>query len=118
MQIKSAEHSAILLICIKLPFLIKIFVLSIFEWPFYTGFTVMYNIIIIEFYSVYTLIAAKNKLIFLRVSFFLIELHVPRAVHTNKILWMLLCIGNDQISLFFLSLFQHTVHFTYVALFI
>ena len=25
---------------IKLPFLIKIFVLSIFEWPFYTGFTV------------------------------------------------------------------------------
>ena len=25
---------------IKLPFVIKIFVLSIFEWPFYTGFTV------------------------------------------------------------------------------
>ena len=24
---------------IKLPFVIKIFVLSIFEWPFYTGFT-------------------------------------------------------------------------------
>ena len=24
----------------KLPFVIKIFVLSIFEWPFYTGFTV------------------------------------------------------------------------------
>ena len=34
------EHSAILLIFIKLPFVIKIFVLSIFEWPFYTGFTV------------------------------------------------------------------------------
>ena len=34
------EHSAILLTCIKLPFVIKIFVLSIFEWPFYTGFTV------------------------------------------------------------------------------
>ena len=28
------EHSAILLICIKLPFVIKIFVLPIFEWPF------------------------------------------------------------------------------------
>ena len=28
------EHSAILLIFIKLPFVIKIFVLSIFEWPF------------------------------------------------------------------------------------
>ena len=34
------EHSAILLTFIKLPFVIKIFVLSIFERPFYTGFTV------------------------------------------------------------------------------
>ena len=35
------EHSAILSTFIKLPFIIKIFVLSIFEWPFYTGFTVI-----------------------------------------------------------------------------
>ena len=35
------EHSAILLTFIKLPFVIKIFVLSIFEWPFYTGFTLL-----------------------------------------------------------------------------
>ena len=34
------EHSAILLTFIKLPFVFKTFVLSIFEWPFYTGFTV------------------------------------------------------------------------------
>ena len=34
------EHSAILLTFIKLPFVIKIFVLYIFEWQFYTGFTV------------------------------------------------------------------------------
>ena len=34
------EHSAILLTFIKLPDAIKTFVLSIFEWPFYTGFTV------------------------------------------------------------------------------
>ena len=34
------EHSAILLTCIKLPFVIKIFVLSIFELPFYTSFSV------------------------------------------------------------------------------
>ena len=34
------EHSAILLTFIKLPFVIKVFVLSIFELPFYTGFTV------------------------------------------------------------------------------
>ena len=33
-------YSAILSTFIKLPFVIKIFVLSIFEWPFYTGFTV------------------------------------------------------------------------------
>ena len=36
-------HSAILLTCIKLPFFIKTFVLSIFEWPFYTGFTVVHT---------------------------------------------------------------------------
>ena len=36
------EHSAILSTFIMLPFVIKIFVLSIFEWPFYTGFTVTY----------------------------------------------------------------------------
>ena len=34
------EHSAILLTFIKLLFAIKIFILSILEWPFYTGFTV------------------------------------------------------------------------------
>ena len=45
MQIKSIaechrEHSAIRSTFIKLPCVFKIFVLSIFEWPFYTGFTV------------------------------------------------------------------------------
>ena len=35
------EHSAILSTFINLPFVIKIFVLSIFEWPFHTGFTVL-----------------------------------------------------------------------------
>ena len=34
------EHSAILPTFIRLPFVFKIFVMSIFEWPFYTGFTV------------------------------------------------------------------------------
>ena len=36
------KHSAILSTFIKLPFAIKIFVLSVLEWPFYTGFTVVY----------------------------------------------------------------------------
>ena len=38
MQVKSI--AGILLTFIKLPFAIKIFVLSIFEWQFYTGFTI------------------------------------------------------------------------------
>ena len=32
------EHSAILSTFIKLQIVINIFVLSVFEWPFYTGF--------------------------------------------------------------------------------
>ena len=35
------EHSAILSTFIKLLFVIKIFILSIFEWPFYTDFTLL-----------------------------------------------------------------------------
>ena len=35
------EHSAILSTFIKQPFVFKIFVLSIFELPFYPGFTVV-----------------------------------------------------------------------------
>ena len=38
------EHSAILLTFIKLPFAIKTFVLSIFDWRLKTGFTVLSNI--------------------------------------------------------------------------
>ena len=38
----SKEHSAILSTFIKLPFVIQIFVLSIFEWPFYTGFCIIF----------------------------------------------------------------------------
>ena len=43
MQVKSiaeCSNSAILSTFIKLPFVIKIFVLSDFEWLFYTSFTV------------------------------------------------------------------------------
>ena len=34
------EHSAVLLTCIKIPHGLKTFVLSMFEWPLETGFTV------------------------------------------------------------------------------
>ena len=49
-RITQGEHSAILSTFIKLPFVIKIFVLSIFEWPFYTGFTVHLNSLQIKHY--------------------------------------------------------------------
>ena len=42
------EHSAILSTFIKLPFVIKIFLLSIFEWLFYTGFTVIQHFVFEE----------------------------------------------------------------------
>ena len=38
-------HSAIVSTYIKLAFVIKIFVLSIFEWPLYIGFTLYYYIV-------------------------------------------------------------------------
>ena len=40
-RMPQGEHSAILLTFIKLPFAMKIFVLSIFEWPLKTGFAVV-----------------------------------------------------------------------------
>ena len=39
-----SEHSAILRTFVKLPFVLKIFVMSIFEWSFYTGFTVCHKL--------------------------------------------------------------------------
>ena len=44
-ECSKGEHSAILLTCIEQPFVIRIFVLSIFECPFYTGFTVPQSLI-------------------------------------------------------------------------
>ena len=38
------EHSARLSTFLKLPVVIKTFVLSIYEWPFYTGVTVLMNL--------------------------------------------------------------------------
>ena len=38
MQNAQREHSAILSSFIKLPFVFKVFVLFIFEWPLKTGF--------------------------------------------------------------------------------
>ena len=60
------EHSAILSTFIKLPFVIKSFVLSIFEWPFYTDFTVLnfYGIYGIEVYLVTACFIGVHKFSF------------------------------------------------------
>ena len=41
LRMLQGEHSAIISAFIKLPFVISTFVLSIFEWPFKTGFNVV-----------------------------------------------------------------------------
>ena len=67
MQVRSiaecskGEHSAILLTFIKLPFVIKSFVLSIFEWPFYKDFTVYCKTLKFGGYFYLALLAVKTK---------------------------------------------------------
>ena len=63
------EHSAILWTFIKLPILIKIFVLSIFERPVYTGFTVFIP------YVMDDLLASVCHTLILVIS----DLHFPRG---------------------------------------
>ena len=55
-RIAEGEHSAILSTFIKLPFVIKIFVLSIFKWPFNTVFAVIcfmspHNLLVISVFK-------------------------------------------------------------------
>ena len=63
-RMHQGEHAAILSSFIKLPFVIKIFVLSIFEWPFHTGFTVLrlsnFEALNIYFVDMYVLIAITD----------------------------------------------------------
>ena len=42
MELGSFMHKHPILTFIKLPFVVKFFVLSIFKWPFYTGFTALH----------------------------------------------------------------------------
>ena len=63
------ENSAILSTFIKLPIDILIYVLSIFEWPFYTGLNVYYIRIYIT-----TLLHVTPMDICIMVSFILVKL--------------------------------------------
>ena len=56
MQNAPREHSAILSTFIKLPFVLKTFILSVFEWPLKTVVaSIFYVLIIVLFESVQTL---------------------------------------------------------------
>ena len=65
------EHSAILSTFIKQPFVIKIFVLSIFEWPFYAGFFFISN----KMYRVETLNLTNLEIVSLHFSPMLCFIH-------------------------------------------
>ena len=56
------EHSAILLTFIKVPFVIKIFVLSIFEWSLYTSFIVHLNSCMLGIFACFLLSADFFKI--------------------------------------------------------
>ena len=57
----SKERSAILWTFIKLPFVIKIFGLSICEWPIYTGFTVLHVCYMQNFYVLASLCSRAGR---------------------------------------------------------
>ena len=86
MQVKSiaecSKDSAILLTFIKLPVVIKIFVLSIFEWLFYTGLTVLIR---------YASIKSSDKTV---------HMQIPRAfiAHTYKVFNKMKAQSNNYIS--------------------
>ena len=61
------EHSAILSTYIKLPFVIKIFVLSIFEWPLKTSLTVIENCFL--YFSTKTYVVCTLKTVLMRQFF-------------------------------------------------
>ena len=64
-------HSAILSTFIMLPFVFKIFVLSIFEWPLKTGFTVLLSV------------GAWRLFCFLNSSMYVIYVTVLRALRCH-----------------------------------
>ena len=109
------EHSAILLNFIKLPFAIKIFVLSIFKLLFYTGFTVL---VCFLFQSCIVAVVvpdpetipkfAADKL---GLKGEMSELCQSAVRHTPTIAWFFVIIGcPSSISPFNVSTFSFKVH--------
>ena len=65
--VNQGEHSAILSTIIKLPFVIKTFVKSVFKWPFYTVFTVLchtHKIYTCKYFAIWSKYTHVSKSIF------------------------------------------------------
>ena len=72
MQNALREHSAILSTFVKIPFVFKTFVSSIFEWPLKTGFTVLIAYAQIPLINAYTDVPCGNR-----------GLHVGLSLHRH-----------------------------------
>ena len=110
------EHTAILLTFIKLPFVIKLFVLSIFEWPFYTGFTVHWkHILYVKMYPFKEKISIKRCFKIASVDFKMSS--ATFKIFTQR--WRLTGFGiyypeNNRISNF---IAKYLMHFLFLLLF-
>ena len=98
------DHSAILSTFNKLPFVINIFVLSIFEWPLKTGFTVLHKSV--EYWKIW----------FRYCNFLLCRFSQDKIINLKEGYLLYVIINWDQIQVaftkrnirhIFLSLYQH-----------
>ena len=86
-RILQEEHSAIPLTFIKPPFVIKIFVLSIFEWPFYTGFTVCTTVTLLSNFNPFNLRSIPVKAILKKLFVCRPLTDSLKKLPTQNILW-------------------------------
>ena len=63
MQNAPREHSAILSTFIKLPFVFKTFVLSIFEWPLKTNFSVVVVVVVVVVFVVVVVVVVVEVVV-------------------------------------------------------
>ena len=105
------EHSAILSTSIKVQFVIKIFVLSIFEWPFYTGFTVCLYKNILAFYGL--------KVIFCIGVALFVDHTIDKIIFRSLVVSCFVCLAielSNLLSRGVLRSFQHRANKTHTII--
>ena len=109
------EHSAIRLTCHKLPFVIKPFILSIFEWPLKTG--LLYPILKESAYKIYCRCLSANRFLvkcsprkrhtefrpFIKVYLYCIPLVVDKLLIVTPIVGFCNCSLRELVALLSLS---------------